>query len=63
MVEYYKDKAGRWRWRAIARNGRIVADSGQGYKTLWGAKGGKMAAYVAITSEQEKVVRWPDLKP
>ena len=27
----YCDKSGRWRWRLVAGNGRIVADSGQGY--------------------------------
>ena len=27
----YKDAAGKWRWRAIAKNGRIVAGSTQGY--------------------------------
>ena len=29
--EIYQDKQGKWRWRLQARNGRIVADSGQGY--------------------------------
>ena len=29
----YKDKAGEWRWSlASRRNGRIVADGGEGYK-------------------------------
>jgi uncharacterized protein YegP (UPF0339 family) len=28
----YRDAAGLWRWRAKAANGRIVADSGQGYR-------------------------------
>ena len=32
----YKDRAGEWRWRLKARNGRIVADSGEGYKTRAG---------------------------
>lgn len=27
----YQDKRGEWRWRLKARNGRIVADSGEGY--------------------------------
>jgi uncharacterized protein YegP (UPF0339 family) len=27
----YKDKAGEWRWRLVAANGRTVADSGEGY--------------------------------
>jgi uncharacterized protein YegP (UPF0339 family) len=30
---YYKDKQGEWRWRLKASNGRIVADSGEGYKS------------------------------
>ena len=28
----YKDDAGEWRWRLRANNGRILADSGEGYK-------------------------------
>lgn len=27
----YQDKRGEWRWHLKARNGRIVADSGEGY--------------------------------
>lgn len=30
-AEIYKDAKGKWRWRLRARNGRILADSGQGY--------------------------------
>ena len=35
-MEYYryKDKADEWRWRLKADNGRIIADSGEGYKNL-----------------------------
>ena len=29
--EVYKDAAGKFRWRFWAPNGRIMADSGQGY--------------------------------
>src|SRR6266550_3573904 len=29
---YYKDSKGEWRWRLKAANGRIIADSGEGYK-------------------------------
>lgn len=28
----YRDTAGEWRWRIVAANGRVVADSGEGYK-------------------------------
>lgn len=31
MFEIYQDKAGEWRWRYRARNGRIMADSAEGY--------------------------------
>ena len=27
----YKDNTGEWRWRLKAANGRIIADSGEGY--------------------------------
>lgn len=30
--EIYRDKKGEWRWRLKARNGRCIADSGEGYK-------------------------------
>jgi uncharacterized protein YegP (UPF0339 family) len=30
---YYKDAKGEWRWRLVASNGRIIADSGEGYSS------------------------------
>ena len=30
--ELYRDSVGEWRWRLRARNGEVVADSGEGYK-------------------------------
>jgi len=30
----YKDRADEWRWQLISSNGRIVADSGEGYSSL-----------------------------
>lgn len=36
--ELYEDKGGEWRWRMIASNGRIVADSGEGYSSKSGAR-------------------------
>lgn len=32
-AEVYPDGVNEWRWRLIARNGKILADSGQGYRT------------------------------
>jgi uncharacterized protein YegP (UPF0339 family) len=36
-TEVYRDKAGDWRWRRIASNGEIVADSGEGYSRKFDA--------------------------
>lgn len=34
-VVFYRDQSGRWRWRfRAAGNGRVLADSGQGYRRL-----------------------------
>lgn len=32
----YKDKAGEWRWSLKAANGRVIADSGEGYNDRGG---------------------------
>lgn len=32
VFDAYRDAAGEWRWRAWARNGKIIADSGESYK-------------------------------
>jgi uncharacterized protein YegP (UPF0339 family) len=37
QVVIYKDRRGEWRWRFQAGNGRIVADSGEGYRRKAGA--------------------------
>ena len=29
---YYKDHKNEWRWRLVASNGRIIADSAEGYE-------------------------------
>jgi uncharacterized protein len=39
-AEFYRDKSGDWRWRLRARNGRCVAESGEGYRRLIGAARG-----------------------
>lgn len=36
--EVYRDQGGNWRWRLRARNGRIVADSAEGYASKRNAK-------------------------
>lgn len=47
-VEFYKDAAGRHRWRLRADNGNIVADSGQSYARLGGAHSGWEAVRRAV---------------
>jgi len=32
--DFYKDASGQWRWRVVAANGEVVADSAEGYKRL-----------------------------
>lgn len=39
-VRYYVDEAGEWRWSYYAPNGRLVADSAEGYGRLRAAKRG-----------------------
>lgn len=31
VVVLYRDRSDRWRWRYVAQNGHLLADSGQGY--------------------------------
>lgn len=38
--ELFQDTAKEWRWRLIASNGNIIADSGEGYNSKQGAKRG-----------------------
>ena len=37
-AEVYRDVAGRYRYRIVARNGRVVDSATQGYTTRYGAK-------------------------
>ena len=34
----YQDHAGEWRWRLKSANGRIIADSAEGYTSKAGAR-------------------------
>ena len=36
--EIYKDKKKNWRWSAIAKNGKIVADGSEGYFSKFNLK-------------------------
>jgi uncharacterized protein YegP (UPF0339 family) len=32
-LEIYEDVAHEWRWRIVHRNGKVIADGGEGYAT------------------------------
>ena len=51
-LEYYKDKKGEWRWRLIATNGKIVAESGESYKRRNNAKTGAASAKKGFNKHQ-----------
>lgn len=36
----FRDNAGEWRWRLVAANGNIIADSGEGYASKQGVRRG-----------------------
>jgi uncharacterized protein YegP (UPF0339 family) len=38
--ELFVDAADEWRWRLVASNGNIIADSGEGYTSKQGAERG-----------------------
>jgi len=38
--EVFRDSADEWRWRLVAANGNIIADSGEGYRSKQGATRG-----------------------
>lgn len=52
-LELYTDRRGKHRWRLRARNGRIVAESGQGYARRNGAR---HAFWTTITDTNDALV-------
>lgn len=48
-LELYRDHAGEYRWRLTAKNGEILADSGEGYKRKRAALKGAGHALGLIT--------------
>lgn len=53
--EVYEDEAGEWRWRRMAGNDLIVADSGEGYVSKAGAE----RAVASLNSEHLPVFVFP----
>ena len=55
VIMFYKDKQGEWRWRLKARNGKVLADSGEGYKRYAGAEKGARAMIKIILVAYERL--------
>lgn len=36
--DYYRDTEGRWRWKVVSRNNRIIDASSQSFTRRWSAK-------------------------
>ena len=50
-LEIYKaNRSQDWRWRVVARNGRIVAASSEGFVTRYGAKRNLKATLRMLTT-------------
>lgn len=47
MIKIYKDAKGELRWRLVARNGKILADSGEGFTRM-----GKVKANIRSVAKQ-----------
>ena len=37
MFKLYKDTAGEWRWKLLAKNNEVIADSAEGYRRRYEA--------------------------
>ena len=51
--ELYKDAKNEWRWTPLARNGRIIGDSGEGYKRKGKCK--RMIERIVIGVQSAKI--------
>ena len=53
--EFYEDSRSKWRWRRVARNGRIVDSSSQGYSTKSACvSNAKRCGYQCVQTQQRK---------
>lgn len=51
-LEMYQDVQGDWRWRLRANNGKILADSGEGYVEYRDAIHGAYLVWVMLSDER-----------
>lgn len=52
MIEYYKDKADKHRWRIKAENGRIIGSSSQGFASKQMAEENAHLVYTAFLEDR-----------
>ena len=52
VIVFFKDKKSEYRWRMLADNGRIVADSGEGYKNKTDCLSGIELVFGKISSSE-----------
>lgn len=55
--ELYEDKTGQWRWRLVAKNGKTVADSGEGYHSQGNARRALKAFRHVVTPAPVVVIK------
>jgi Domain of unknown function (DUF1508) len=52
-VVTYEDLSGEWRWKRVAPNGEVVADSGEGYVNYEDCLQGAMRQGVLVTLDED----------
>jgi hypothetical protein len=57
--EVFQDRAGEWRWRLVASNGNIIADSGEGYQSKQGVRRGIESVKRSAPEADVEVVEGP----
>jgi len=55
--ELYQDKGGDWRWRLVAKNGKTVAESGEGYNGIGNVRRALKAFRHNVTSAPVVVIK------
>lgn len=50
----YQDNAGEWRWRRVAPNGEIIADSGESYTRMADAERAASRAFMGPDGPDEE---------
>lgn len=57
-LQIYQDKSGEHRWRLRAANGRIMADSGEGFEAFRGAAGSFAAVMEGLNADVVFYIAW-----